>query len=379
MKLHGLTHEQLAVKKLITPEQVRNWENRIGLPTHPQAEKLAERLGIPFLVLFLSKTPDLTVDIPDLRTVAGMPVQNASPDFLHVINDALVRQDWYRDLRRSKGEKPFPFVGSYSLRSDIRDVAAEISNTIGIPAIRQSSHSWREFLNNFVDATERLGVPVFRSALVRHATRKKLQVKEFRGFVLSDPLAPLVFINDDDAKAAQIFTLAHELAHIWIGESGISDPDLRKRSEQLTNSIERFCNRVAAELLVPARDFRAEWRNVPTRANVERLAAHYRVSSLVVLIRAHELRTITEAEFRPLFDAEEHRFRLQDHKDKREEVKKKKKGGNFWASFSIRNSREFTNMVVSAVKEGYSRYTDAASLLGVRAPTLERYIKRLEA
>jgi len=89
MELRGITREQLAVPNMITAEQVKAWEDGNSLPTHNQAEKLAEKLGIPFLVLFLSQRPDISVNMPDLRTVSGAPVTNASPEFLQVINDAL--------------------------------------------------------------------------------------------------------------------------------------------------------------------------------------------------------------------------------------------------------------------------------------------------
>jgi Zn-dependent peptidase ImmA (M78 family) len=371
--------EELATKQL-TANQIRAWEEGESRPTHTQAEKLADKLRIPLLVLFLSKPPDIKVPIPDLRTVTELAPKAPSIEFVEVINDVLTRQTWYREFLRESGRARLPFVGKYTIAAGVREVAEDIRKTVGMDEkLRQESKSWAQFLHKSVEAAEQIGVLVFRSAVVRHATRWKLSVKEFRGFVLSDEIAPIVFINDDDAKAAQIFTLAHELAHVWVGVSAIPELSLKIKTPEIANEIERFCNRVAAELLVPEEDFLKQWDY--TRAlwqNVDALVVRYRVSSLVILRRAYEFNKISFEVFSSSIDKEYARFRKQDKKDKSEAEKKKKSGGNFWASFVIRNSQKFTDTVVGAAHEGRVRYTDAAALLGTKAATFERYILRPE-
>jgi Zn-dependent peptidase ImmA (M78 family) len=380
LKLRGVTPEQIATSQ-VKADQLRAWEEKRGLPTHAQADALANKLRIPLLVLFLSSPPDLKVTIPDLRTVSGEPVHNPSLEFFEVINGAQIRQDWYRDAELRSNASPLSYVGKFDIAADVSIVADDIRKTLSVDdQLRQQCDSWKQFLDRFIANAESLGILVFRSAIVGHATKRQLKVGEFRGFVLSDRIAPLIFINDDDAKAAQIFTIAHEVAHIWIGQTGVSDPNIKKRPAELTNAIERFCNRVAAEILVPEADFIARWnKNLPLAQNLYQLTAYYRVSSLVILIRAHDLAMIQDAEFSSKFDAEFDRFRQQDKKDKTAAETKAKRKGNFWASFVIRNSRRFTDMVVRSAREGRSRYTDAASLLGIKPPTLERYLKRLES
>ena len=378
LKRRGVTPEEIATKQL-TAEQIKAWRDRRALPTHPQAEALAEKLRIPFLVFFLSEVPDIELEIPDLRTVSGQPEDTPpSSEFMQVINDALVRQDWYRDSEANRDAAPLSFVGRFANRRIVREVADDIAGALAIAELRPQVHSWKEFLDQLITRCEELGVLVFRSAVVGHATNRRLLVKEFRGFVLSDVLAPIVFINDDDAKAAQTFTLIHELAHIWIGATGISDPNIKRRAADLPNPIERFCNAVAAEALVPMADFLAAWNDsIPLSANVAALSIRYRVSSLVLLIRARDAGKISQFTLDREFDDAWARFREQDKRELAKLLGKEKKarGGNFWASFLIRNSKKFTDLVVASAVVGRTRFTDAASLLGVKAATFERYIQ----
>ena len=377
-KFRNLSFDELATSQL-KADQIRAWEEKRGLPTHAQAATLAKRLKVPFLVLFLSDPPDMKIPLPDLRTVAGTPVQNPSPGFFEVINSAFVKQDWYRNAEITRGAAAIPFVGRYRTSDSFSIIAEDIRSVCQVDRFQRDASSWRDFLDRIIAKVESLGILVFRSAIVGHDTHRTLAVKEFRGFVLSDSFAPVIFINDDDAKAAQIFTLAHELAHVWMGQTGISDPDIKKKPTELQNAIERLCNKVAAEILVPEQDFLGRWDSAsPLWTNLNRLTSRYRVSSLVILIQAHDLGKITDIEFSATFDAELQRFRRQDQKDKTAEEKAaRKRGGNFWASFVIRNSKHFTDVVVRSAREGKARYTDAAALLGLKPPSFERYLDQL--
>ena len=145
-----------------------------------------------------------------------------------------------------------------------------------------------------------------RSGIVGNNTHRQLSVDEFRGFALSDPYAPLVFINSRDSKGAQMFTLAHELVHIWLGVSGVSNLEATYAPN---HRIERFCNRVAAEVLVPAIELRTEWPTARTQSRpLASLAQRFKVSSLVLLRRLRDLRFISEAQFERQYADEEKRF-----------------------------------------------------------------------
>lgn len=206
-----------------------------------------------------------------------------------------------------------------------------------------------------------------RSGVVRHNPSRTLEVDEFRGFAISDKIAPLVFINSRDAKAAQIFTLAHELVHIWIGASGISNPAPKRRTSEMPDDVERFCNQVAAQLLIPASGLSELWLDQKTASeNIRRIATHYRVSTMVALRRAFDLEKIGYTLFARLLD--EGYTRLQQPKKEDAEG-----GGNFWATFAARNSRTFVGAIMRSLRQDKISYRDAANLLGVRVRTLLKY------
>ena len=117
--------------------------------------------------------------------------------------------------------------------------------------IRPAADKRETFLQSLINQAEQMGVLVLRSSIVGENTHRPLKVAEFRGFALSDPLAPLIFLNGSAARAAQSFTLMHELAHLWLGESGVSNLEYRQDGAEPSNPVEWFCYRVAAAALAP--------------------------------------------------------------------------------------------------------------------------------
>jgi len=282
--------EYVARKLPVKPEKFALWELGKAYPTFRQAQMLARTLRIPFGYLFLSKPPDETLPIPDLRTIRDEYYFQLSVDFLDTLNDALRKQDWYRDYLQREGAEPLPFIGRYSMDDPVVTVAKDICSTLEVDdKLRRNARNWQDFLTLLIEKVEFAGILAMRNSVVKNNNRRPLSVKEFRGFALSDRMAPVVFINSRDAKAAQIFTLAHELGHLWIGESAISSPDLAHGSTEEEYQIEKFCNQVAAEVLTPQADFLQRWNNHKNlEENIAEITRYYKVSSVVVLHRALE-------------------------------------------------------------------------------------------
>lgn len=370
----GFSSSQLAAALGSDPHEIEAWERGETRPPFGKAQELAKTLKVPFGFLFLSEPPTERTPIPDLRTVVEGRTEKLSPDFLELLNDVLVKHEWYRAYLEDRGAEKLPFVGKFRVADGVERVSADLSGFLSIEESRRVSYSWDEFLRNLSRAAETQGILVMRSGIVRGNTRRKLSVNEFRGFVISDELAPLVFINGRDSKAAQIFTLVHELVHVWINKSGISNPDQREVPDEQKSVIERFCNSTTAEVLVPRNDFLKSLLAAFNDQTIQKLAAHYRVSTIVVLRRAYELGTITRHAFFDLLEREQQRLKEFEEKEEEEATPG---GGNFYVTLPVRNSRRFTESVLGALQAERVSYREAASLLGVRTGTLPKLMEGL--
>jgi Zn-dependent peptidase ImmA (M78 family) len=350
-KRAGLDVDVLADRFPKLPE----WLNEVTRPTLKQVEHLATVTHTPFGYFFLEEPPVERVPIPDFRTIRSAAIRQPSPDVLDTIYICQQRQEWYRDYARVSGERPFPFVGSAKTTANVVNVAATMRDALAFNLDeRQRMTSWEEALRRFIEQAENLGVLVMVNGVVGSNNWRKLNPQEFRGFALSDPLAPLVFINGADTKAAQMFTLAHELAHLWLGESALTDVGLRSAP---THSVEDWCNRVAAEFLVPVAVVRQQLRRgEPPRAAMDRLARQFKVSTLVVLRRIHDAGGLSRDRYWHEYDAEVNRLQSI----------RRAAGGSFYLTTAARVSKRFARAVVTSTWEGRSSFTEAFHLLGFK-------------
>lgn len=376
----GVAKDHLAMGS-ITVEKLTAWENGGEFPSQAQAIALADKLGISYAMLFMPTVPPPDVlAIPDLRTIGGHRLTHISLDFREVLNDATIRQEWFREARIEDGQSPLSLVGKFSTVDDPKIVAADMRSVLRLTnQDRSQCTDYESFIKHLVSCAESIGILVMRSAVVKHATNRPLNVSEFRGFAISDAFAPVVFINDADAKAAQIFTIVHEMVHIWIGADGVSDRTPNTKSDS-RNAVEMFCDRVAAEVLVPEAEFEGVWKAESITSNAKRIAGHFRVSSLVALRRAKDLGKITVSVFTAQVDSDYARFREIDRKKRaRQENKERKGGGNFWASFELRNGKKFNTSVADSLRNQKVSYSEASVLLGINIASTVRYLKRTEA
>ena len=334
--------------------QFNAWISQEEKPTLKQAEAFAKATYTPIGFLFLNEPPVETIPIPDFRTIGNKPIPRPSPDLLDTIYVCQQRQDWYRDHARTLGESSLPFVGSTQAGSDIVQTAATIRKALGLDLEeRRQLRTFEEALRALIAQADALGVLVMCSGVVFSNNKRKLDRDEFRGFAMSDTLAPLIFINGSDSKSAQMFTLTHELAHIWAGASAVSNA---QASSATGNSVERWCNQVAAEVLVPLADFKQQYQRQNTAAaELERLARRYKVSSLVILRRMHDAGGLTDDELWRAYHAE---------LKKLETLKKTSGGGDFYLTTAARVSKRFARALVASTLEGQTMYREAFRMLG---------------
>ena len=349
----GVTRKDLATKFKKLPD----WEDGVTQPTLKQVEAFARAVHVPIGYLFLAEPPEELVPIPDFRTFAGQPVTHPSANLLDTIYICQERQSWYREFARVTKQPGPAFIGSTAVEAPPETVAARMRETIGFDlAARRECSTWTDALRLFIGQAEDAGVLVMVSGVVMSNTHRRLDPAEFRGFALSDPFAPLIFVNGADSKAAQMFTLAHELAHLWLGDSALSNigaapmPGFRRE--------EVWCNAVAAELLVPLAALRVELRHAETLPNaLSRLARGFKVSSLVILRRLLDANWIDRERFDLAWAKEVARLRTL--------AQRGSDGGNFYRTTLSRVSFRFARALVVSTLEGQTLYRDAFRMLGV--------------
>lgn len=328
------------------------WERREVAPTFKQLEKFARATYTPIGYLFLEQPPTEVVPIPDFRTIAGTAVGHASPNLLDMLYVCQQRQEWYHDYARNLRDEPLAFVGSLNPSTEIVAAAEQIRDALEFDLDeRRVSPTWTDALRRFIDQADQAGILVMASGVVLNNNRRPLDPNEFRGFAMADAYAPLVFINGADTKAAQMFTLAHEVAHIWLGQSALSDAQALIAP---AHDVERWCNSVAAELLVPLSVFREEYRGGNLRSEMDRLARQFKVSTLVILRRVYDAGGLTFDELREAYQAE---------LDRLLEIPRGS-GGNFYLTQAARVSKRFARALVASTLEGQTLHRDAFRLLG---------------
>ncbi|WHZ24597.1 MAG: DNA-binding protein [Nitrospira sp.] len=333
------------------------WLSGDAQPTLKQLEDFARLTHTAIGYFFLPQPPELALPVPDFRTLRNEMLAEPSSDLLDTLYLCQQRQDWYRDHARMHGFPTLQFVGSASLQESADNVAQGLREALSLSTeVRRQMPTWTDALRHLIAKAEDAGVMVMVSSVVGSNSHRKLDVGEFRGFALADGLAPLVFLNGADSKAAQMFTLGHELAHIWLGATGVSDAQVGQVPEQQT---ERWCNQVAAELLMPMAELRAvHERGAPIPDEIQRLAREFKVSTLVALRRLFDAGYISKTTLWQHYREEQERLRTLKERSS--------SGGDFYRSLGARTSKRFARAIVSSTLEGLTSFSDAFRMLGVR-------------
>lgn len=341
------------------------WINKESQPTLKQLEKLAQVTSTPLGYFFLNEPPIERLPIPHYRTIDDDQTSNPSPNLLETVQIMERRQKWMREYFIDQGHHPLSFVGVKNVNSNPIEIAKEIRAELGLrDGWASKYHTWQDALSMLFQKVEDIGIVLAVNGIVGNNTHRKLDVTEFRGFVLIDEYVPLIFINGADGKAAQMFTLAHELAHIWFGVSAAFDlQDLQAAN----NDIEKVCNIVAAEFLVPEIELREMWQSAKNKdQRFQILARHFKVSEIVAARRALDLMLITRDEFLKFYQS---RLAVENRESK--------SGGNFYASQNFRIGRRFGESVIRATMEGKLLYSEAYRLTGIRGKTFSEFAARL--
>lgn len=363
--------EETAASKVSVPiNRLQEWEAGTDQPTIRQAQYLAKVYKRPFSLFFLPKIPRDFQPLQDFRKAGAKPLSTA-PVF--IIREIQQKQAWISDVKREDGEKKLQFVGKYSIGDSPLTVAKDMLSTLNLnPPNYETSSPIREW----IEAAESNGIFVSRTSFIH--TRLKIDSEEMQGFAIADPYAPFVFVNSDDWDAPQLFTLVHELAHIWIAETGISNEIKPSQYDgERLNSVELFCNEVAANALMPQHVMLNLISTTFSDSNeIFRAAKKMGISSFAFLVRSLNLNLISPIAYQKLKRAADVEYKVflerEIERKARQKEKQKQGGPNYFLLQLNRNSRLFTQTVLDAFHGGRIEPTYASSLLNVQVNKFQK-------
>lgn len=333
------------------------WLEGAKKPTVKQLEDFSKKVHVPFGYLFLPKPPEEKLPIPFFRS-NGAQAEKVSINVYDTILLIQQRQDWLRDYLLDNDNEPLPFVGKFKNNVNVNEIVADIRRVLNLGEHWASeSKTWTDALNHLVEIIEDAGIIVTFNGIVENNTSRKIPVDECRGFVLVDEYAPFMFVNNADFKAAQMFTIVHELAHVWTGSS--AGFDFRKMLPA-NDPMERLCDQVAAEFLVPEKAFNEVWNG-----NTSYLAKHFKVSEIVIARRALDTGKWGKPQFFSFYN---------DYKTREFQKKENQSsGGDFFATTKKRLSVTYAAHINQAVKTGQILYRDAYKLTSLKGDTFHNF------
>lgn len=361
---------QEAAKKLKKPiEDLEAWESGDKRPSIAQARKASELYKRPLAAFYLPEPPKDFDILRDYRSLSVDERRIYSPKLLLIIRTAIERQLWTRDFLLGEGASPLSFVGGANLDDSPTEIANNILLTLGITPDEQCTCRTREeALRLWIRKSERAGIFLFREG--------KVDLRECRGFVISDEYAPFIYLNSEDARAGQLFTLVHELAHIWLDQSGVSNlftDGTYKFAEAST--IEAFCNKVASEALLVSSIFEHERMrlnsSLVTEDRIEKLSKKFKVSEEAIARRLLEDGHISNKKYEELRNSYQSRWLEQKDIEKRR-MKKTSGGPSYYVTKAANNGHAYTQTVISAYKGGQISGREASTLLGVKVNHIQK-------
>lgn len=326
------------------------WIAQEAKPTLAQARKLADKARIPFGRLLLEAPSSGDQNVADFRTVRSAAVGEMSPDLQEVFFAAQNRLAWYSDHAESNGVEAPSIIGSVSNETSPRTAAIVTRELLGFET--NEPIPGNDKVLTLTRAMEETGLLVSRNSVVGNANRRALSVTEFRGFTIEDDGFALVFVNTNDAKSAQLFSLAHELGHVVRGKPGISD-----HSEH--QELERWCNSFGAEFIAPVDAVRSTFEPGDVLEAVNTVARRFGLSREASLLRLRELGLVSRAEQE---DAARKILGVVRQSEERREG-----GPQFHVLARSRVGELFFDTLTQAAVDGQVSDLEAARYLGVRS------------
>ncbi len=346
------SNEEDAVKSVPALE---GWLSGEKKPTVIQLQRFAERFHVPFGYLFLQETPEENIPIPMFR---GEAVQSDHFDLnvYDTIMSVRIRQDWLEEYLEENDIDTCRLVDTIQLNTPVGEAVSMLREELRLePRWAFSLVSVDAAVSMLTKQMEDAGIFLAYNGVVGNNTHRPLKVSECRGFALASKTAPYIFVNSSDSKSAQMFTLIHEAAHLMLGVSAGHAGE-----ETISQDVvEMYCDKVAAEFLVPVIELRSVWND-----DIKYVSRRFKVSEIVVARRAHDVGILSDADYRAFWL--EYRNRSL--------IKKRGNGGDFYLTSVKRVGRLFAIHVRNAVNSRQLSYTEAYNLTGLYGNTYQHFM-----
>lgn len=353
---------------------IKEWISGEKEPTFSQIEKVSKKINIPFGYFFLEKPPLEKCKIVDFRTVDSISIHNPSRDLIDTVDLMSGIQEWMAEYNKENGASEYKFVGSIKTTDSVIPAAKTIREDLNLRLNWfEDFRNAREAFNSLRNTIADIGVIVMMNGIVGNNTHRTLNVSEFRAFALTDPYAPLIFINSRDADNGKLFSLLHELVHVWIGKDNFYN-DVYGVSQKVSKE-EQFCNAVAAEILVPDSIFIDEWSNQTgsNEAIIYELEKKFICSRFTLLIKAFNTRRIEKAEFNRLLNLFKGQFKTMQNQ-KQGEISG---GGDFYRTLATKWDRKVIQAMYAGVQSGRNQYRDVYRLTNTTGKTFHELVRKV--
>ncbi|MFA7533398.1 MAG: ImmA/IrrE family metallo-endopeptidase [Tissierellaceae bacterium] len=344
-------------------KNIEMWISKEILPTYRQIEQLANYLRVPLGYMFLNKPPKTDIIQTEFRTI-GNKVPEVSTELRDTLYNIGRKRDWLSDYRKKKGwEKLVP---DELLNLGVRDTY-DIS-TVSKEYLELNEFWYKDYKNNreafdyLRRKLENKGITVMQNGVVGTNNHRKLNINEFRGFLLYDELAPIIFINNNDSPTGKIFTLIHEYIHFLLQEDDI----LTEYDVIIDNGNETEINKITAEFLMPISHIKELWDDSRQGVQqVEELSKVLHVSMIALAIRLKNMDKINQKLLKE----------IEQYTKKRWEDSNKEtsSGGNYYYTSRSRFGDSFLTTVVQGTESGDISYTDAFRLLDNSVKTYDYF------
>lgn len=363
------TQEEKLGEKLMS--NITKWLNGTKTPTFNQIEAFSRKTNIPLGYFFLQTPPVEKIELLEYRTIDSIQLANPSRNLIDTIHEMEKVQDWMRTYRQDLGFDKLPVVGCISEAKDVSYIADRIRRDLNI------SKNWyvttkdsREAFGYIREQLEICGVVVMMSGIVGKNTHRALDVNEFRAFTMVDDWAPLIFINTSDSNGAKLFSLLHEITHIWLGESDLFND--RQGKTNGVSDIEIICNAVAGEVIVPKEAFLEKWgeQKAESYTKIAELARYFRCGEVVIARKAMDCKKIDHKIYEQVVQkAIKNYNQIKENKDTN--------GGNYYNTMGTRLDGCFVRALCESINMGRTTYTEAYQLTNTNRKTFSEIVQRL--